>query len=49
MTNRTKLIDEEWQTIYSLLKLNQRVYAEPEETSHLFLNAVLWVLRSDCQ
>lgn len=49
MTNRTELTDEEWQTIYSLLLLNKRIYVGTEESSRGFLNAVLWILRSGCQ
>ena len=49
MANRTELTDEEWQTIYSLLVLNQRIYIGTEESSRRFLNAVLWILRSGSQ
>ena len=49
MPNRTELSDEEWQVIYSLLQLNQRIYAGSEEKSRRFLNAVLWILRSGAQ
>ena len=49
MTNRLELTDEEWQTIYSLLLLNQRIYVGSEENSRRFLNAVLWILRGGAQ
>ena len=49
MLNRIELTDEEWQAIYSLLLLNQRIYIGSEESSRRFLNAVLWILRSGAQ
>ena len=49
MPNRTELTDEEWQAIYSLLLLNQRIYIGSEEKSRRFLNAVLWILRGGTQ
>ena len=49
MVNRTELTDEEWQAIYSLLLLNQRIYIGCEEKSRRFLNAVLWILRGGSQ
>jgi transposase len=49
MANRTELTDEEWQSIYSLLLLNKRVYVGSEEKSRRFLNAILWILRVGTQ
>lgn len=49
MTNLTELTDEEWQAIYSLLLLNQRIYVGCEEKSRRFLNVVLWILRGGTQ
>jgi transposase len=49
MANRTELTDEEWQSIYSLLLLNRRVYVGCEEKSRRFLNAILWILRGGTQ
>ena len=49
MPNRAELTDEEWQTLYGLLLLNQRVYVGSEENCKRFPNAVLWILRSGTQ
>lgn len=49
MSNRSELTDEEWQTFYSLLLLNPRVYVDSVERYRCFFNAVLWILRSGGQ
>ena len=49
MVNRAELTDEEWQTLYGLLLLKERIYVGSEEKCKRFLNAVLWILRSGTQ
>jgi transposase len=49
MVNRAELTDKEWQTLYGLLLLNERIYVGSEEKCKRFLNAVLWILRSGTQ
>jgi transposase len=49
MVNRAALTDKEWQTLYGLLLLNERIYVGSEEKCKRFLNAVLWILRSGTQ
>jgi len=49
MVNRAELTDEEWQVLYGLLLLNERIYVGSEDKCKRFLNAVLWILRSGTQ
>jgi transposase len=49
MGNRVELTDDEWQTFYDLLRLNQQVYIGSVGQCRNFLNAVLWILRSGAQ
>jgi transposase len=49
MPNRAELTADEWQTFYGLLLLERRVYVGCVEKCRVFLNAVLWILRSGGQ
>lgn len=46
MNSRAELTDEQWEILYQLLLLQERVYVENIEGYRRFLNAVLWILRS---
>src|SRR5512144_3358612 len=46
---RGVLTDEQWVTIWTFLVAHPRVYVGRPEACRLFLNAVLWVLRSGAQ
>lgn len=47
--NRYYLSDEQWDLCHAFLKAHPRVYVGNPERCRLFLNAVLWILRSGSQ
>jgi transposase len=49
MPNRLELTDDEWETFYRLLRLNQRVYVRLVEKCRYFLRGILLILRSGGQ
>ena len=49
MMNRYFLTDEQWSIIYPLLQQHLRGYVGNPESCRVFLNAVLWLLRSGSQ
>ncbi|SFN12446.1 transposase [Nitrosomonas communis] len=49
MNSRTELTGKQWEFLYRLLLLQERVYFGRVETCRRFLNALLWILRSGAQ
>jgi transposase len=49
MTNRAELTDDEWTNLYEILQLISCIYVRSVKKTRIFLNAVLWVLRSGAQ
>ena len=47
--NRYYLTDEQWSFIHSFLKTHPRVYVGNPERCRVFINGVLWILRSGSQ
>lgn len=49
MTNRIRLTDEEWHHIYNTLTGIKSIRVKDESGTRLFLDAVLWILRTGSQ
>ncbi len=49
MMNRIHLTDEEWLSIYSILKQINGIRVGNQEKTKCFVNAVLWILRIGAQ
>jgi transposase len=49
MINRAELTDDEWTSLYEILLLISSIYVKSVKKTRIFLNAVLWILRSGGQ